>query len=124
MHGSAGRGDAWVRGPRRCKVPRDAAAGVSCIRRAAKGARYGGLMGHPEIVDIGELPPLGAVPRKMNAQTIRPERFGSPREAFRSEVVDVPAPGPGEVLVAVMAAGVNHNNIWAAQGYPVDVVAQ
>jgi crotonyl-CoA carboxylase/reductase len=91
--------------------------------RAAKGARYGGVMGHPEIVDIGELPPVGAVPRKMHAQTIRPERFGSPREAFRSEVVDVPSPGPGEVLVAVMAAGVNHNNIWAAQGYPVDVVA-
>jgi crotonyl-CoA carboxylase/reductase len=84
----------------------------------------GGVMGRPEIVDIGELPPVGAAPRKMHAQTIRPERFGSPREAFRSEVVDVPSPGPGEVLVAVMAAGVNHNNIWAAQGYPVDVVAQ
>jgi crotonyl-CoA carboxylase/reductase len=33
-------------------------------------------------------------------------------------------PGPGEVLVYVMAAGVNYNNVWAALGQPVDVVAK
>jgi crotonyl-CoA carboxylase/reductase len=60
----------------------------------------------------------------MYAQTIRAERFGAPRHAFQREVVDVPALAPDEVLVAVMAAGVNHNNVWAASGYPVDVIAQ
>ncbi len=64
------------------------------------------------------------VPRKMYAQTIRAERFGAPRQAFQREVVDVPPLAPDEVLVAVMAAGVNHNNVWAASGYPVDVIAQ
>ena len=77
-----------------------------------------------EIVEVGELPPLGIVPRKMYAQTIRQERYGHPLQAIQQEVVDVPSLNPGEVLVAIMAAGVNHNNVWAAQGYPVDVVAQ
>ncbi|MEK8146047.1 hypothetical protein NKH18_47235 [Streptomyces sp. M10(2022)] len=30
---------------------------------------------------------------------------------------------PGFVLVAVMAAGINYNNVWAAKGKPADVVA-
>lgn len=77
----------------------------------------------PEIVPIGELPPLGIVPKKMYAQVIRPERFGDPIKAFQIEEIDVPEPGPREVLVAVMAAGVNYNNVWAALGYPVDVIA-
>ncbi len=29
---------------------------------------------------------------------------------------------PNQVLVGVMAAGVNYNNVWAALGYPVDVI--
>ena len=59
----------------------------------------------------------------MYAQLIRPERFGEPQKAFQEEIIDVPQPGPDEVLVAVMAAGVNYNNVWAALGYPVDVIA-
>ena len=35
----------------------------------------------------------------------------------------MPAIGPDEVLVAVMAAGINYNNVWAAQGIPIDVIA-
>ncbi|HKF49649.1 MAG TPA: crotonyl-CoA carboxylase/reductase [Terracidiphilus sp.] len=84
-------------------------------------------MGHTlsylEIVELGERPPLGVVPRRMYAQAIRQDRFGSPACAMKQEIVDVPEPGPGEVLVAVMAAGVNHNTVWAAQGSPVDVIA-
>lgn len=76
----------------------------------------------PEIVPVGELPPVGVVPKKMHAQLIRPERFGEPEKAFQSEVVDVPEPAPDEVIVAVMAAGVNYNNVWAALGYPIDVI--
>lgn len=76
----------------------------------------------PESVPIGELPPLGVVPKKMYAQVIRPERYGEPTKAFQEELIDVPALQPDEVLVAVMAAGVNYNNVWAALGYPVDVI--
>jgi crotonyl-CoA carboxylase/reductase len=59
----------------------------------------------------------------MHAQVIRPERYGEPKTSFQSEVIDVPEIGPNEVLVATMAAGVNYNNVWAALGYPVDVIA-
>ena len=72
---------------------------------------------------LGETPATGVVPNKMLAQVIRPERYGSPKEAFAIEEVDVPAElRPDEVLVWVMAAGVNYNNVWAAMGTPVDVV--
>jgi crotonyl-CoA carboxylase/reductase len=74
-----------------------------------------------DLYDIGELPPIGEVPARMHAQLIRPDRFGQPRDAFRDEVVDVPEVGPDDVLVLVMAAGINYNNVWAAKGVPVDV---
>lgn len=72
--------------------------------------------------DVGSLPPLGEVPATMHAQVVRPDRYGDPAAAFRREVVHTPAIGPHEVLIAVMAAGVNYNNVWAARGYPVDQV--
>lgn len=72
--------------------------------------------------DVGTLPPLGQVPRAMHAQVVRPERYGDPATAFRHEVVPTPDIGPDEVLIAVMAAGINYNNVWAARGYPVDQV--
>jgi crotonyl-CoA carboxylase/reductase len=76
-----------------------------------------------DLYDIGELPPIGEVPARMHAQLIRPDRFGQPRDAFRDEVIDVPDIGPDDVLVLVMAAGINYNNVWAAKGIPVDVTA-
>ena len=77
----------------------------------------------PTLFDIGEAPPLGVVPDRMYASVIRQDRFGAPCTAFATEVVDVPRPGRGQVLVYVMAAGVNYNNVWAALGHPVDVIA-
>lgn len=74
-----------------------------------------------DIYEIGDLPPLGELPRQMYAQLIRPERFGDPEKAFAVEQIDIPEPGPGEALVAVMAAGINYNNVWAAKGVPIDV---
>lgn len=71
---------------------------------------------------LGEAPPLGQVPAKMHAWVIRRERYGEPRQAFAREVVDTPRPGPGEVLVYVMAAGINYNNVWASRGHPLDVI--
>ena len=73
--------------------------------------------------DVGELPPLGEIPDTMHAQVVRKERFGDPRTAFQREVIDVPDPGPNDVLIAVMAAGINFNNVWAARGVPIDVIA-
>jgi len=76
-----------------------------------------------DVYEIGEIPPLGTVPRYMYAQVIRRERFGQPAQAFQIEKVDVPADlKPNEVLVLVMAAGINFNNVWAALGSPVDVI--
>lgn len=71
---------------------------------------------------IDSQPPLGEVPDKMIAQVIRPERFGDPRTAFQIEEVDVPPIKPDEVLISVMAAGINFNNVWAARGIPIDVI--
>ena len=66
-----------------------------------------------EIVPIGSLPPVGEIPRRMFAQVVRTDRLGDPTDAFRIEEIDVPAPGDHEVLIAVMAAGLNFNNVWA-----------
>ncbi len=75
-----------------------------------------------DLYELGETPPLGHVPKQMYASLIRPERFGEPRQAFQIETVDVPTPGPKQVLVWVMAAGTNYNNVWAALGKPVNVI--
>ena len=75
-----------------------------------------------DLYELGETPPLGHVPDKMYASLIRASRFGEPKQAFEIEVIDTPKPGPGMVLVWVMAAGVNYNNVWAALGQPVDVI--
>ena len=75
-----------------------------------------------DVYEIGELPPVGHVPSQMYAQTIRQSRFGEPKSAFQVEKVAVPPLKPDEVLVYVMAAGVNFNNVWAALGSPLDVV--
>lgn len=74
------------------------------------------------LYEVGETPPLGEVPERMYASVVRQNRFGSPNQAFRTEVVDVPKVGRGEVLVYVMAAGINFNTVWAALGRPVDVI--
>jgi crotonyl-CoA carboxylase/reductase len=63
----------------------------------------------------------GELPDTMAAWVIRQEREGKPRDAFQIEEMEVPEPGAMEVVVRVMAAGVNYNNVWAAQGKPVSV---
>lgn len=75
-------------------------------------------MAEKELYEIGEIPPLGFVPKKMYAYVIRPERHGPPCEAMKPEVIDVPEIGPDEVLVQVMGAGVNYNGVWASLGQP------
>jgi crotonyl-CoA carboxylase/reductase len=63
----------------------------------------------------------GELPKTMAAWVIREEREGEPKDAFQLEEIEVPEPGAFEVIVRVMAAGVNYNNVWAALGEPVGV---
>ena len=76
-----------------------------------------------DIYEIGEMPPLGLVPDLMYAAVVRADRYGPPKQSIRIEPVPVPKCGDSQVLVLVMAAGVNFNAIWAALGYPLDVIA-
>jgi crotonyl-CoA carboxylase/reductase len=71
------------------------------------------------VAEVGVEP--GTLPETMAAWVIRQEREGQPTDAFQLEQIEVPEPGPFEVIVRVMAAGVNYNNVWAALGKPVSV---
>ncbi len=72
-----------------------------------------------DLYAVGEMPPLGHVPAQMYAWAIRRERHGDPDKAMLVEVVDTPEIDAHEVLVLVMAAGVNYNGVWAALGTPI-----
>jgi len=72
-----------------------------------------------DLYEIGEIPPLGHVPKNMYAWAIRRERHGEPSSAMQQEVVPTPIPESDEVLVMVMAAGVNYNGVWASLGLPI-----
>ncbi len=71
---------------------------------------------------ISPLPAIGDVPKNMLAQVVRQDRFGDPRTAFKIEEIETPQIKPHEVLIGVMAAGINFNNVWAARGIPIDVI--
>ena len=47
------------------------------------------------------------------------KRHGEPEQAFKVEVVDTWEIDSHEVLVLVMAAGVNYNGVWAGLGQPI-----
>lgn len=72
-----------------------------------------------DLYEVGEIPPLGHVPSKMYAWAIRKERHGEPEEAMQIEVVETPELDSHDVLILVMAAGVNYNGVWAALGEPI-----
>jgi crotonyl-CoA carboxylase/reductase len=74
-----------------------------------------------DLYELGEIPPLGHVPKQMYAWAIRRERHGEPEQAMQVEVVDVPELDSHDVLVLVMAAGVNYNGVWASLGKPISV---
>ncbi|CCG40593.1 crotonyl-CoA carboxylase/reductase [Magnetospirillum molischianum] len=72
-----------------------------------------------DLYELGEIPPLGHVPRQMYAWAIRRERHGKPDTAMQVEVVETPVIDSHDVLVMVMAAGVNYNGVWACLGKPI-----
>src|SRR5664280_2386793 len=75
-----------------------------------------------DLYDIGEIPPLGHVPEKMHAWVIRKDRHGPPDKSFQLEVVPTWPIGEDEVLLLVMAGGVNYNGVWAGLGQPISTI--
>jgi crotonyl-CoA carboxylase/reductase len=71
------------------------------------------------LYEVGEIPPLGHVPERMYAWAIRRERHGPPETSMQIEVVPTWPVADDEVLVFVMAGGVNYNGIWAGLGQPI-----
>ncbi len=69
---------------------------------------------YKDLYEIGEIPPLGHVPKQMYAWAIRKERHGPPEQSMQIEVVPTWSLDSHDVLVLVMAAGVNYNGVWAA----------
>ncbi|NBD29657.1 MAG: crotonyl-CoA carboxylase/reductase [Alphaproteobacteria bacterium] len=74
-----------------------------------------------DLYAMGEMPPLGHVPARMHAWVLRQERHGDPDKALEIEVVETPQLDSHDVLVMVMAAGVNYNGVWACLGTPASV---
>src|SRR5438445_358651 len=77
-----------------------------------------------DLYELGERPPVGEIPKRMHAYVVRQNRFGPPRDAWRREVIPTPTIRPDEVLIYVMASGINYNNVWAALGAPLDVIGE
>ena len=77
-----------------------------------------------DLYEMGEIPPLGHVPAQMYGWILRQERHGEPVDALKVEVVDTPKLDSNDVLVLVMAAGVNYNGVWACLGKPASVFRQ
>ena len=75
-----------------------------------------------DLYEIGEIPPLGHVPASMYAWVVRKDRHGPPEQSMQVEVVPTWTLDSHDVLVLVMAAGVNYNGVWAALGEPVSVL--
>jgi crotonyl-CoA carboxylase/reductase len=79
-------------------------------------------MAQADLTNVAEISvEPGELPETMTAWVIRQDREGEPADAFQLEEIEVPEPGALEVVVRVMAAGVNYNNVWAALGQPVSV---
>jgi crotonyl-CoA carboxylase/reductase len=71
------------------------------------------------LYELGEIPPLGHVPERMYAWAIRKDRHGPPENSMQIEVIPTWPIADDEVLVFVIAGGVNYNGIWAALGQPI-----
>src|SRR5438874_6354687 len=116
---STGPGCAWCGGWSGAG-PRGRPAG-----RIARPSQYPTREEEPVAIDLQRVSDVstepGELPATMAAWVIREERFGEPIDAFQVEEIEVPEPGAFEVIVRVMAAGVNFNNVWAARGVPVSV---
>ena len=92
---------------------------VVAFKQSTTSNSGGGLK---DLYEVGEIPPLGHVPEKMYAWSIRKERHGPPDEAMQIEVLPTWKLDSHDVLIFVMAAGVNYNGVWAALGIPISTL--
>jgi len=69
---------------------------------AAGGASAGKEQVVKDLYDIGEIPPLGHVPKNMHAWVIRKDRHGPPELAMQLEVVPTWELDSHDVLVLVI----------------------
>src|SRR5436190_20776565 len=74
---------------------------------------------YKDLYEIGEIPPLGHVPKNMYAWAVRKERHGPPEDSMQIEILPTWTLDSHDVLILVMAAGVNYNGVWAALGTPI-----
>ena len=76
--------------------------------------------GKKDLYEIGEIPPLGHVPEE-DVRVGHPARSGTvrPTRPCRSTFCPTWELDSHDVLVLVMAAGVNYNGVWAALGTPI-----
>src|SRR5207249_10378520 len=77
-----------------------------------------------DLYDLGQRPPVGEIPKRTHAYVVRQNRFGPPRDAWRREVIPPPTIRPDEVLIYVMASGINYNNVCAALGAAHDLIGE
>jgi crotonyl-CoA carboxylase/reductase len=92
------------------------------MSEAALTAIKGGQAPTKDLYEVGKIPPLGHVPKTMYAWAIRKDRHGPPDQAMQVEVVPTWELDSHDVLVLVMAAGVNYNGVWAALGTPISTL--
>ena len=90
--------------------------------KSSSAGASGGAAALKDLYEIGEIPPMGHVPKNMYAWTIRAERHGEPDKAMQVEVIPTWELDSHDVLVLVMAAGVNYNGVWAALGTPISPI--
>ncbi len=79
------------------------------------------------VIEIGE--PFTSIPDQMYAMRMLDGQLGNrevgPEPAFQKALVDLPPrPGPHQVWVWVMAAGINYNNVLAAINDPINVIPE
>ena len=80
-------------------------------------------MSYSDPLPIGVIPEdINFKPKRMKAWVIRKDRHGEPTKSFQEEELPVPECGPNDVLVLVVATGVNFNGVWAGLGEPISVL--
>src|SRR5205823_923207 len=77
---------------------------------------------YKDLYEIGEIPPLGHVPKSMYAWAVRKDRHGPPQDSMQIEVVPTWHLDSHDALIFVMAAGVNYNGVWAGLGAPISPI--
>jgi crotonyl-CoA carboxylase/reductase len=77
-----------------------------------------------ELCNLSDRPPLTEIPQKMLAFMDRQDRFGKPEDAWQRKITDTPEIVPLDVLIYVMSAGINGNNVWSALGKQVETFNQ